>query len=152
VHHIAGPEGSFAAAQRAAGWRAALAAAGIEAPEPLQGDWSAASGFAAAASLPPEATAVFAANDQMALGALRALAEAGRRVPEDVSVIGFDDVADAADYRPPLTTVRQDFDALGERALELLVASIEQTEKAETAPVFEIVPAPLILRASTAAA
>ena len=68
---------------------------------------------------------MFAANDQMALGAIRALAEAGRRVPEDVSVVGFDDVADAADYRPPLTTVRQDFDALGERAVAALIGGIE---------------------------
>ena len=68
---------------------------------------------------------MFAANDQMALGAIRAFAEAGRRVPEDVSVVGFDDIADAADYRPPLTTVRQDFDTLGERAVAALVGGIE---------------------------
>ena len=68
----------------------------------------------------------------MALGALRALAEAGRRVPEDVSVVGFDDIADAADYRPPLTTVRQDFDALGERAVAALVAGIEGGRRAPT--------------------
>ena len=68
--------------------------------------------------------ALFAANDQMALGALRALADAGRRVPEDVAVVGFDDVEDSADYRPPLTTVRQDFDALGAAAVTSLVARI----------------------------
>ncbi|UJP10083.1 substrate-binding domain-containing protein [Microbacterium sp. KUDC0406] len=72
-----------------------------------------------------DATAIFAANDQMALGVLRALAEAGRRVPEDVAVIGFDDIADAADYSPPLSTVRQDFDALGEQAVQALIADIE---------------------------
>jgi DNA-binding LacI/PurR family transcriptional regulator len=58
----------------------------------------------------------------MALGALRALADRGRRVPEDVAVVGFDDVADAADYRPPLTTLRQDFDGLGRAAIASLVA------------------------------
>ena len=76
-------------------------------------------------NLPADATALFAANDQMALGALRALADAGRAVPADVSVIGFDDVADAANYRPPLTTIRQDFDALGAAAVSAVVASIE---------------------------
>ncbi|MDL9979228.1 LacI family DNA-binding transcriptional regulator [Microbacterium sp. ASV49] len=146
VHHIAGPEGSFAAAERERGWRDALAEAGVEAPEVVHGDWSSASGFVASASLPVDATAVFAANDQMALGALRALTEAGRRVPDDISVVGFDDIADAADYRPPLTTVRQDFDTLGERALALLVASIET----DAEPAFETVPAPLVVRSSTA--
>lgn len=124
VHHIAGPEGSFAATERERGWREALLAAGRPAPEPERGDWTAASGHAAATALVAEATAVFAANDQMALGALRALAEGGRRIPEDVAVVGFDDVEDAAEYRPPLTTIRQDFDTLGAAAVESLVALI----------------------------
>lgn len=122
VHHLAGPEGSFAAAERERGWREALA--GRAAGEVLRGDWSAASGFRAAKKIPDAATALFAANDQMALGALRALTEAGRAVPGDVAVVGFDDVTDAADYRPPLTTVRQDFDALGEAAVATLTAAI----------------------------
>jgi DNA-binding LacI/PurR family transcriptional regulator len=145
VHHIAGPEGSFAAAERERGWREALTTAGADIPDLVRGDWSSASGFCVARDLPADATAVFAANDQMALGALRALAESGRRVPDDVSVVGFDDIADSADYRPPLTTVRQDFDALGERALAMLVASIETGSA--TAP--ELMPAPLVVRAST---
>lgn len=124
VHHVAGPADSYAAAERERGWREALADAGRETPEPLRGDWTAASGHAAAAGLPASATAVFAANDQMALGVLRALADAGRRVPEDVAVIGFDDVEDAVEYRPPLTTIRQDFDALGTSAVDSLVALI----------------------------
>jgi len=124
VHHLAGPADSFASAAREDGWRAALAAAGAEVPLPLRGDWTAASGHRAAAELPGEATALFAANDQMALGALRALADASRDVPAAVSVVGFDDVADAADYRPPLTTVRQDFDALGAAAVDALVTAI----------------------------
>src|SRR3546814_18240346 len=62
----------------------------------------------------------------MALGALRAFADAGRRIPEDVAVVGFDDVVDAAQYRPPLTTIRQDFDALGARAVATLLAMIEE--------------------------
>jgi len=128
VAHIAGPADSFAAAERERGWREALADAGIDAGEPARGDWTAASGYAAAATLAPDVTAVFAANDQMALGALRAVADAGRDVPGDVSVVGFDDVADAADYRPPLTTIRQDFDALGGAAVAALVAAIDGIE------------------------
>lgn len=122
VHHLAGPAGSFAAAERERGWREALA--GRPAGKVLRGDWSAASGFRALQDLPDTATALFAANDQMALGALRALAESGRTVPGDVAVVGFDDVTDAADYRPPLTTARQDFDALGEAAVATLTAVI----------------------------
>lgn len=124
VHHLAGPADSFAASERERGWRDALAHAGIEAPAVVRGDWSADAGFAAGAAL-STASAVFCANDQMALGLLRALAESGRGVPDDVSVVGFDDVPDAANYRPPLTTIRQDFPALAHRAVAALVADIE---------------------------
>ena len=143
VWHIGGPAASFAAVEREAGWRAALA--GITAPDVLRGDWSAASGHRAGEALAtlPEVTAVFAANDQMALGVLRAFADAGRRVPEDVAVIGFDDVPDSADFRPPLTTVRQDFDALGERAVAALIAAIDGVDTG-----VEVVPTRLVLRES----
>lgn len=122
VHHIAGPITSFAAAARERAWRETLESEGREVPEPLRGDWTAASGYAAARELSGDATALFAANDQMALGALRALAERGRNVPGDVAVVGFDGIADAAEYRPPLTTLRQDFDALGVAAMDSLIA------------------------------
>ncbi|KTS07889.1 LacI family transcriptional regulator [Microbacterium testaceum] len=145
VHHLGGPRGSFAAAERERGWREALADGGLVAPEPVRGDWTSASGYSAVAGL-TGATAIFVANDQMALGALRALADEGRRVPEDVSVVGFDDIADAAEFRPPLTTVRQDFDALGRRAVVALIAAIEGGD-----PVAETVPATLVVRESTAA-
>ncbi|MFP1603595.1 LacI family DNA-binding transcriptional regulator [Microbacterium sp. 2216-1] len=137
VHHLGGPLDSFAASERERGWRAALAAAGASAPDVVRGDWSADAGYAqtermldARRTQPADAafTALFAANDQMALGALRALADAGVRVPDDVAVIGFDDVADAAQYRPPLTTVRQDFDRLGEAAVQCLADLIEGGE------------------------
>lgn len=124
VHHLAGPADSFAAAERERGWRDALEAAGRPVPDLVRGDWTAASGHAAVAGFADEVTALFAANDQMALGALRALSDRGRRVPDDVAVVGFDDVADAADYRPPLTTIRQDFDALGAAAIDALVARL----------------------------
>ncbi|WP_106815122.1 LacI family DNA-binding transcriptional regulator [Microbacterium timonense] len=146
VHHLAGPARSFAAAERERGWRDALAGAGAPAPAVVRGDWTSGSGFAAASALIDDgATAVFAANDQMALGLLRALAEAGRDVPGEVSVVGFDDLADAADYRPPLTTVHQDFDALGARAVAVLIDGIE----AGGAATFETVSTRLVVRAST---
>jgi len=143
VHHLAGPVGSFAAAERERGWREALADAGIEAPAPVRGDWTSASGHRAADAL-QSASAVFVANDQMALGALRAFADAGRRIPEDVAVVGFDDIVDAAEYRPPLTTVRQDFDVLGARAVAALISAIEGN-----APSVEAVPTRLVVRASS---
>ena len=69
----------------------------------------------------PGLTAVFCGNDTMALGVMRALAERGLRVPEDVSIVGFDDVPEAGYYLPPLTTVRQDFGKVGRQALNTLV-------------------------------
>lgn len=145
VRHLAGPTGSFAAAERERGWRETLEAAGI-APQPVvRGDWSADSGHVAAGEL-LTATAVFSANDQMALGLIRGLVEQGRAVPDPVSVIGFDDVPDAANYRPPLTTVRQDFTALAAAAVDALVAEIEGVDGA---PGSVIVPTRLVERAST---
>lgn len=146
VHHLAGPADSYAAAERERGWRETLAAARVEQPEPVRGDWSAEAGFAAGDAL-ATASAVFCANDQMALGLLRALTESGRRVPEDVSVIGFDDVPDAANYRPPLTTIRQDFSALAHRAVGALVAEIEGSDAAEGT---DVIPTSLVERASSA--
>ncbi len=149
VHHVRGPVGSFAAGERERGWREALAAAGLEAPGILQGDWSAAAGHVAGVALAADrgATAVFCANDQMALGVLRAFADAGRPAPDGVSIVGFDDVADAADYRPPLTTVRQDFDRLGAQAVAQLVEQMDAGEQR-----FETVPTALVVRESTAPA
>ncbi|GAA2338433.1 LacI family DNA-binding transcriptional regulator [Dactylosporangium salmoneum] len=126
VHHVAEPADWPEARDRLAGWRAALDAAGRPAPPPLAGDWSAAAGYAAGRELMarPGVTAVFCANDQTAIGLLRAAHEAGRSVPRDVSVVGFDDVPEAPYLLPPLTTVRQDFAELGRRSLDLLVDQI----------------------------
>src|ERR1017187_7852320 len=92
----------------------------------------------------PEVTAVLCGNDQMALGLLRALAELGRDVPGDVSVVGFDDIPEAAFFQPPLTTVRQDFGELGRRALRLLMDRISGEYR--FAPTVPIAPG-LIVRA-----
>ena len=95
-----------------------------------------------------DTTAVFAANDQMALGLLHAAADAGIRVPEDLSVVGFDDIPEARHFSPPLTTVRQDFGELGRRAIAVLLEELEPGgEPAEHARV----PTPLVVRTSTAA-
>ncbi len=127
VWHVAGPTDSFAARGRIAGWQDALTTAGAEIPPILQGDWTPESGYEAGRMIArlPDATAVFAANDDMALGLLLALRDSGRDVPDAVSVVGFDDIPNAAYFAPPLTTVRQDFGDLGHRGLHLLVDQIE---------------------------
>ncbi len=126
VWHIAGPPDWLDARGRIAGWQEALQEARAEVPPLLNGDWSARSGYQAGQVLArmPEVTAVLAANDQMALGLLRALGERGRSVPADVSVVGFDDIPEAAFFAPPLTTVRQDFDEVGKRSLHMLIDQI----------------------------
>ncbi|GAB2922025.1 LacI family DNA-binding transcriptional regulator [Rhodococcus aerolatus] len=150
VWHVTGQDGWFESAQRVDGWRAALEAAGAEVPPLLTGDWTARSGYEAGLVLArmPEVTAVFAANDSTALGVFRALAERGRRVPEDVSVVGFDDVPDAAYLTPPLTTVRQDFAEVGRCALAAL---LEQLDRDGPDPVRSRIPAELVVRGSTTA-
>ena len=126
VWHVSGPPDWYDAAWRVEGWRAALQAAGAEIPPLVKADWSAASGYAAGQMLArmPEVTAVFTANDHQALGLLRAFSERGRRVPQDVSVVGFDDVPEAAFFIPPLTTIRPDFAAVARAGLDLLLGQI----------------------------
>ncbi len=148
VWHVRGPADWSEAAARCAGWRGALRDAGAHVPAPLPGDWTPRSGYEAGQHLAREqgVTAVFAANDQTALGLLRALGEQGRRVPDDVSVVGFDDIPECAYFSPPLTTVRQDFAELGRRALCTLLAQI--TGGCPTSQT--VIPAELVVRQSTA--
>ncbi|MFC8662227.1 LacI family DNA-binding transcriptional regulator [Streptomyces sp. NPDC057199] len=149
VYHLAGPQRWYAAKDRLEGWRAALATHGRDEPPVVEGDWSAASGYAAGRKLAAdhEVTAVFAANDDMAIGLIRALTEAGRRVPEDVSVVGFDDIPVAAYVTPPLTTVRQPFDTVAQEGLKRLVHAIENPQ-ADPVPASDP-PVDLVVRAST---
>lgn len=140
VWHIAGPDGWFEAQLRTEGWRHTLASRGAPASEPLQGDWSPASGYHQGLLLAgrEDVDAVFVANDHMALGLLSAFNERGIRVPQDVLVAGFDDIPEAAFFSPPLTTVRQDFAAIGKHAIERLlreIAGFEQEESTSIAPV-----------------
>ncbi len=150
VRHVAGPEESFAAQRRAQAWRATLADAGRPVLPVHQGDWSAESGYRAGLALAddPECTAVFAANDQMALGLLRAFHEKGRNVPGDVSVVGFDDIPDATSFIPPLTTVHQDFAEVGRRCVQGVLRALREDVPAE--PGTTLVPTRLIIRQSTA--
>ncbi|MFJ9705248.1 LacI family DNA-binding transcriptional regulator [Streptomyces sp. NPDC101234] len=150
VHHLAGPRQWYATKDRIEGWQAALAEHGAHEPPLLNGDWSAASGYAAGRALASDSsvTAVFAAGDEMAIGLIHALREAGRRVPEDVSVVGFDGNPVFAYVSPPLTTVRQPFEAAAREGVRLLVHAIEQPD-AEL-PQAEEPPVELVVRASTA--
>ncbi|HTV23301.1 MAG TPA: LacI family DNA-binding transcriptional regulator [Polyangiaceae bacterium] len=127
VWHLAGPCEWKEADERIAGWRSALEEAGAAVPSLLRGDWTPRSGYALGRALLdiPKLTAIFVANDQMALGVLRRLREAGREVPRDMSVVGFDDIPEAEYFAPPLTTIRQDFAELGRRCLRALLARID---------------------------
>jgi DNA-binding LacI/PurR family transcriptional regulator len=127
VWHVSGPQDWFAGIGRLEGWRSTLEEAGVEIPPPISGDWSPESGYRAGQMLAriPEVTAVFAANDHLALGILSALREAGRRVPDDISLVGFDDIPEASFFLPPLTTVRPDFAAVAHKTFLLLSEQIE---------------------------
>lgn len=151
VHHLGGPADSAPAQLRADAWRQHLVGAGRAVPEVVRGDWSARSGYAVARRLAedPDVTAVFCANDEMAAGLVRALHERGRRVPADISVVGFDDIPLAEFLWPPLTTVRQDFHLIGRQLVDLLLRQIRG--RAELTDHRIVVPTHLVVRASTAA-
>ncbi|GAA1742604.1 LacI family DNA-binding transcriptional regulator [Luedemannella helvata] len=156
IRHLSGPVDWPEAQDRVAGWRDVLTDAGLPVGPVLAGDWSARSGYELGRLLArdPDMTAAFCANDQMALGFARALHETGRRVPHDVSVVGFDDVPEAEFYLPPLTTVRQDFVGLGRRSLDVLLAQVEARDSG-AAPAGAVTPTlitpELVVRASTVA-
>ncbi|MEV0893935.1 LacI family DNA-binding transcriptional regulator [Promicromonospora sp. NPDC050262] len=173
VHHVAGTAGWSATARRIAGWRGALADAGVTAPPVVHGDWSPRSGYEATTELLRRArshgdtgtgtdasadsdsdartgtpvTAIFAANDHMAIGAIRAVERAGLQVPHDVSVVGFDDAPEAEYLSTPLTTVRQDFAEVTRLAVHRLVRAVEGRPPAERQ---RLVPTQLVVRESTA--
>ncbi|MEO7124697.1 MAG: LacI family DNA-binding transcriptional regulator [Nakamurella sp.] len=128
IAHIAGPDNWFDARARRRGWEAELRAAGLPVPDPIPGGWDARDGYAAAArvlTLPERPTAVFAANDLLALGLMRHLHEVGLRVPDDIAVVGYDDSEGSDYFTPSLTTIRQPFDLVGTRAMSVLVKTIE---------------------------
>jgi DNA-binding LacI/PurR family transcriptional regulator len=150
VLHLPGPADWLEAAARRRGWQMTLEEHGRPVPELMaEGDWSSHRGYESGLAMLRELrpTAVFAANDQMALGLLRALHETGLRVPQDVSVVGFDDLPESGYFTPPLTTVRQDFRELGQRTMAL-VLRVLAGELDASVPLVEPL---LIVRSSTAA-
>ena len=146
ILHVAGPVGSLDARERERAWRMELTRRALPIREPLHGDWTADSGRAIGTQLlrAGGVSALFVANDQMALGLMHALADHGLSVPSDVSIVGFDDIPEAAHFTPPLTTMRQDFTELGHRMMATVSAVLdgrEVTQPGKTAP-------PLIVRES----
>ncbi|RGE16743.1 LacI family DNA-binding transcriptional regulator [Leucobacter sp. wl10] len=147
VLHIAGPQDWIEAESRMRGYLDAMFEADLPALPPIRGDWTADFGHFAGRELSArrDITAVFAANDLMAIGLMHGFREAGARVPDDVCVIGFDDIPVAAHIWPTLSTVRVDFAELGRRAVTHLLAIIDRQD----APVFEMLRPELIVREST---
>lgn len=127
IVHVAGPPSWWVSKERERGWREELARLGLPAGDVLHGDWTSASGYEIGQKLARSRTftAVFAGNDHMALGLFHAFAKAGLRVPDDISIVGFDDIPDAAHLIPPLTTVRQDFVGLGRQVMTTVKALLE---------------------------
>ncbi|MBO0804727.1 MAG: substrate-binding domain-containing protein [Nocardiopsaceae bacterium] len=146
ILHLAGPPDWNDAQSRHRAYEAELSAAGLAVPPAVFGDWTSESGYRVGRELLARAeipgfTAVFSSNDQMALGLIHALREAGLDVPGDVSVAGFDDIPESAHFWPPLTTVRQDFAALGRRCVAMLVDAIDALAASSPAP-SRVPPAP----------
>lgn len=148
ILHIAGVQSWEVARARERGYRDAMTAADLQ-PLVINGDWQIETGLRIAREYDfagSGVTAVFCANDHLALGVLNACRERGIRVPDDLSIVGFDDIPEAAYFAPPLTTVRQDFLAVGHRGLRLLMAQLGEAEPVEN----PVIPLELMVRQSTA--
>lgn len=148
ICEISGPLAWSGAFERHEAWRATLQQANVAPGLSVEGDWTAKGGYQAARKLLKHTfTALVVGNDQMALGAMAALREQGRRVPEDVSVVGFDDIPEARYFQPPLSTLRQDFGVLGRESAAYIVGLIEKGEAVSD----QILIGPeLVVRSSTA--
>ncbi|MGO2542445.1 MAG: LacI family DNA-binding transcriptional regulator [Specibacter sp.] len=148
VWHLAGPQNWIEALDRSDGWRTTLERAGKSVPPELQGDWSPESGYknGLIAARIPELTALFVSSDEMAFGVIRALHESGKRIPEDISIVGVDNIALAEFSSPSLTTVAQPFKMIGELAVRRLLHRLQNSQN--TFPPFAMVPE-LIVRNST---
>lgn len=150
ICEISGPPQWFDAQERHESWLETLQNHGLTPGASIEGDWSAKSGYAAVRTLlsgGERFTALVAANDQMAMGAIHALREHGRSVPHDISVAGFDDIPEAAFYGPPLTTIRQDFAKVGRQGVEHLIQRINDPAHQSKQ---DVIPPQLIVRQSTA--
>lgn len=150
---IAGPGRTRPGTERLTGYRDALAALGLPAREEyvVEGDFYLAGGYSAMRrllALDECPDAVFAAGDEMAIGAIRAITEAGLKVPEDIAVVGFDDIEPAALLQPGLTTVAQDKAGFGAAAATALISMIDAPAAASPAP--SVLPTTLVVRGTTA--
>lgn len=148
VHHVAGPDGWSASRLRTEGWRRALRREGRDEPDVMVGDWTSRSGarWGAELAADPSVTAIFVANDTMALGLLYALAEAGRSVPGEVSVVGFDGQPEGEHFQPPLTTMSADADEHGRLAVQMVRSMLGLADTPPNPTVWTA----LVERASTA--
>lgn len=149
---ISGPSGNPLVKDRLKGYRQQLAKADITVPAEFvgRGDFTLQSGYHAMQkllALTHKPTAVFCANDEMAMGAIRAAKDAGKRVPQDLSVVGFDDIQFAEYYDPPLTTIRQPRREIGETAMRLILDVFAK----RNAPTSVVLPHVLVVRGSTSA-
>jgi DNA-binding LacI/PurR family transcriptional regulator len=146
IYHLAGPQDWIEAEARMRGFLDEMGAQDVPTTAPILGDWTAEFGYHTGRELlrVRDFTAIFSSNDQMALGLIHAIRDAGLEVPRDVSIVGFDDIPEAAHFWPPLTTVRQDFGEVGRRCVALLLGSLEgvQEQRATIMP-------ELIVRSST---
>lgn len=152
VHHVAGPADSEPALIRRRAWERELQLAGIVAPPVWQGDWTPRSGYELGLRIAEDRsiTAVFCANDEMAFGVMRALQERGLRIPQDVSVVGFDGLPLGEYVHPGLTTVRQDFERAGRELVKLVLSQIRSRGASVARHDRVIVPTELVIRGTTA--
>lgn len=139
IAHISGPLSFGDADERKSGWRDTLEKNGLHASDHhwTEGDWNSASGAEAISKLLytyPDMDAVFAGNDQMAIGAIESLNEHGKRVPEDIAIIGYDNIAESAFNSPPLTTMAQDFQMMGAKTIEVLLEAINAQHDGKVCP------------------
>lgn len=147
IYHLAGPQDWIEAEARMRGFLDEMSAQDVPTTAPILGDWTADFGYYVGRELMQvrDFTAIFASNDAMALGLIHAFRSGGLDVPNDVSVVGFDDVPEAAHYWPPLTTVRQDFAELGRRCVALLLGNIDSATPDYTGSIMP----ELVVRSST---
>jgi DNA-binding LacI/PurR family transcriptional regulator len=126
IYHLAGPQDWIEAEARMRGFLDEMGAQDVPTTAPILGDWTADFGYHAGRELLRirDFTAIFSSNDQMALGVMHAIHDAGLRVPEDISIVGFDDIPESSHFWPPLTTIRQDFKELGRRCIAVLLDEI----------------------------
>ncbi|QAV71047.1 LacI family DNA-binding transcriptional regulator [Salinibacterium sp. UTAS2018] len=148
IMHLSGPRDWLEAEARVQGFLDEINEAGLKARAPVLGDWSSSFGYYAGLELlrSRDFTALFASNDQMALGFMHACRELGLSIPDDMSVVGFDDIPEAAHFFPPLTTVRQNLPEIGRRAISVLLAGLRGENPGDDG----IVLPELIVRESTA--